>query len=148
MCKIQRAWKSSLAAECRAALTATDQAFWTQALLREIVTGAYSVRHISHPSVFPLPNPPGSPPTNEIVKWQRRAINSERRIFSSYRKSRRARIPYSLLIFAAAEWNKRHQSSDSQAHALLPRPIVLPGCCSLFISISHVANGCVEIYIF
>ena len=104
--KIQRVWKSSLASECRAALTASDQALRTKALLHEIVTGAYIIRHISPPSEFPLPDPRGPSPKNEEARRQRRADNSKRRIFSSYCKSRRTQMPSSLLIFADAEWEK------------------------------------------
>ena len=48
--KIQRVCKSPLAAEGRAAVTAEDQALRTQALLREIATGSYNIKHISSPS--------------------------------------------------------------------------------------------------
>ena len=51
--KIQRVCKSSLDAEGRADVAASDQSLRTQALLYEIVTGAYEIRRISHPSEFP-----------------------------------------------------------------------------------------------
>ena len=55
--KIQRVFKSSLAAEGHAALTAADPSLWMQALLREISTGTYNIRHIAPPSDFPSPPP-------------------------------------------------------------------------------------------
>ena len=78
--KIQRVAKSSFDDEGHAALTSADQALRMQALLQEIATGTYNIRHISPPSDFPLPDPCVPSPTNEEVKWKRRADNSKRRI--------------------------------------------------------------------
>ena len=81
--KIQRVCKSPMAAEGRATLTAAYQALWTQALLRDIATGAYNIEQVSPPSEFPLPDPFGQPPTDDEVKWRRQANNSKRHIFMS-----------------------------------------------------------------
>lgn len=71
----------ALAAEGRATLTAADQALRMQALLREIVTGAYDIRHVSPPSEFPSPDPFGpSPIDDDEAKWQCQENNSKRRI--------------------------------------------------------------------
>ena len=79
--KIQRVCKSSVASEWNADVAASDQALRTQALLREIITCAYEIRHISPPSQFPLPGPLGPPPTDNEAKWQYRENNPKRRIF-------------------------------------------------------------------
>ena len=48
-----------------------------QSLIREIVTGAYNIRHIAPPSEFPLRDPFGPPPTDDEAECQRRAGNEK-----------------------------------------------------------------------
>ena len=120
--KIQRVCKSSLAAEGHAAVTSPDQALWAQALLREIVTDAYEIRHISPPSEFPLPVPLGPSPTDDDAQWKCRENNSKRLIFSSTCRSCDVSVPTSTLALAAAEWNHQQSAGKLSPPALLFRP--------------------------
>ena len=78
--KIHRVCKSSLVDEGNATLTAADQAFRMEELLREIATDAHNVIHIAPPSGLPLPDPFGPSPTDAEVKWQRHHLNAKRHI--------------------------------------------------------------------
>lgn len=71
--KIQRARKSSLAAEAHAALAVADQALWFHVLLAEIVTGKYDISDVSPPTTYPHPDPFGSSPTDREVSDQMQA---------------------------------------------------------------------------
>ena len=55
--KIQRVCRSSLASECRAAVTAGDYALRYQVLLIGIFTRSYQIRRLCHPADFPTINP-------------------------------------------------------------------------------------------
>ena len=135
--KIQRVCKSSLAAECHAAITAADQGLWIQSLLHELVTGHYIIDHLSPPTEFPLPDPFGPSPTDEEVRWQCAAASNKGHIFQTSCKHCDHDQPTVSLIMHAT----RHSLNVPQqtTSSLLYRPLLLTDCCcSLYSAILRI----------
>ena len=136
--KIQRTCKSSLAAECRAALTAADQALWLQTRRREIFTGKYDVQHDSPASESPRPDPFGKAPTDVEAILKLLANNHKRSVYLSHCVRCDVSRPSSALIYEAAPNRTKQIATPEKAPALVFRPLVQTDCCSPFSSILRI----------
>ena len=149
--EIQRACRSSLSAECHAAVTAGDYALRYPIILIELMTRRYQIRKLCPPENFSMLNAFGNPPTGAKLKYGKLfAIHQEfdppiiaidETILRSKTFCKERRI--GIVLFTTERNIERSEASDDstdpeESDELL-KPILLTDCCSLFSSI-HRTN--------
>ena len=134
--EIQRACKSSLAAEAHAALTAADQALRFQVSPTGIVTWKYDITAISPPAVYPLPDHFGHSPTDKEVtsKIQSSPLDQQTH-FIKRQPCQTSQNVHQLILVSQKEWLRRRRGGIPET---LFRPLLRTDCCSLFSAILRI----------
>ena len=142
--KIQRVCRSSLAAECHAAVTAGDYALWYQVLLIEIFTHRYEIRRICPPTDCPMLGPFAESPSDSQLKadrlfwtnledqWNPAIKLSHEDVLWNYSKCESCQVNFPL---QTAEKNHQAEMAHGKIDFILFRPLLLTDCCSLYSSI-------------
>ena len=142
--KIQRVRRSSLSAECHAAVTAGDYAFRYQIILNEIFTQKHQIRQLRPPTNYPMLDPFTKSPSGADLKADKLFLNeSEVRWNPTIRLEGEPplqnirKCESCQVCFPICTVERKHSidSGSPKIDSPMFRPLLLTNCCSLFSSI-------------
>ena len=154
--KIQRVCRSSLSAECHAAVTAGDYSLWYQILLIELLTHRYQIRKLCPPTNCPMLNPFETGPTDSELKIERLFVihqefdptviwsNEDSQTNRNFCKSCKIGVALFTSEKAKCENPTIAESVSEDESPELFKPILLTDCCSMFSSILRMQPNAQE----
>ena len=141
--KIQRVCRSSLSAECHAAVTAGDYSLWYQILLNELFTHRLLIRQLCPPTNYPMLDPFSKSPSDATLKAEKLYLSKmeaqwdptyhlegESKLWNT-RKCESCQVCFPI----CTQEGKYQPGSSLTLESPLFKPLLLTDCCSLFSSI-------------
>ena len=136
--KIQRVSRSSLSAECHAAVTAGDFSLWYQILLIEIFTRSYKIRRLCPPADCPMINPFNDSPSDALSKADKLYCNAAESEWNPASEQRRGNTQWNCskcescqISLPLSNETDLIEANRQAEEAVLFRPLLLTDCCSL-----------------
>ena len=160
--KIHRARRSTMAAESHAAVTAVEVALRFRVLLAGIFTHHFDYKRLTHPTEFPLMNPPRESPPNNAVRKEA-DMEKIHALFVSTRSANPllsdahytsnstcncCKVPTKISTLSPNDLSHTdkliYSTTMSRNPAILFHPMVLGDCCSLYLAILRLQPKTVE----
>ena len=142
--KIQRVCRSSLSAECHAAVTAGDYALWYQMILNEIFTHNHCIKQLCPPTDYPMLGTFTKSPSDAALKADKLFMNESEAQWNPavklndelrLRNNRKCESCQVCFPICTIENKYSKEPVDAKSDSPLFRPLLLTDCCSLFSSI-------------